>query len=108
MIKIQKYHSSGSLISYDEYAQTYKASWQGCNVVVKKYDIWNDRPVMEGLKREAKVYQVLQSLQGQYIPRLRIARIADGMEMVFATAFVGTNLVQNVCVILTRKKYGRH
>ena len=82
------------LISHDEHAQTYKSLWQGCEVVVKKCDIWNERPVMEELRHEAMVYQVLRSLQGLCIPRLRIAGIADGMEMLLVTDFVGTNICQ--------------
>ncbi|KAI1288192.1 hypothetical protein EDD11_010051 [Mortierella claussenii] len=82
------------LISHDEHAQTYKASWQGCDVVVKKCDIWNERPVMDELKHEVKVYQVLQNLQGQCIPKLRIAGVADGMEMILVTDFVGTDVSQ--------------
>ncbi|KAG0277820.1 hypothetical protein BGZ97_009831, partial [Linnemannia gamsii] len=82
------------LISHDERAQTYKSSWQGCEVVVKKCDIWNERPVMEELRHEAMIYQVLRSLQGLCIPRLRIAGIADGMEMLLVTDFVGNSICQ--------------
>ncbi|KAF9270981.1 hypothetical protein BGZ74_006690, partial [Mortierella antarctica] len=64
---------SMKLISRDEHAQTYKASWQGHSVVVKKCDIWNQGPVVEELKHEARVYQVLRTIQGRYIPELRIA-----------------------------------
>ncbi|KAG0357033.1 hypothetical protein BG005_003994 [Podila minutissima] len=83
---------SMELISYDERAQTYKASWQGVKVVVKKCDIWNQGPVVEELKHEARVYQVLQTLQGRYIPELRIAGVADGMEMMLVTNFVGSDI----------------
>ncbi|KAF9180710.1 hypothetical protein BGZ51_005937 [Haplosporangium sp. Z 767] len=82
------------LISHDEHAQTYKASWQGSDVIVKKCDIWNQHPVMEELKHEARVYQALQKLQGRYIPKLKIAGIADGMEMILVTDFIGTNVCQ--------------
>lgn len=85
---------SMKLISHDEHAQTYKASWQGYNVVVKKCDIWNQGSVVEELKHEARVYQVLRTLQGRYIPELRIAGVADGMEMMLVTDFVGTDVSQ--------------
>ena len=80
------------LISHDERAQTYKASWQGRNVVVKKCDLWNERPVAQELKHEARIYQVLRTLQGRCIPTLRIAAVADGMEMVLVTDFVGCDV----------------
>ncbi|KAF9335443.1 hypothetical protein BG006_000081 [Podila minutissima] len=83
---------SMELISYDERAQTYKASWQGFKVVVKKCDIWNQGSVVEELKHEARVYQVLRTLQGRYIPELRIAGVADGMEMMLVTDFVGSDI----------------
>ncbi|KAG0204366.1 hypothetical protein BGX28_003686 [Mortierella sp. GBA30] len=85
---------SMQLISHDEGAQTYKASWQGCDVIVKKCDIWNERPVKEELKHEAEVYQILRNLQGRYIPKLRITGIADGMEMILVTDYVGTDISQ--------------
>ncbi|KAF9378893.1 hypothetical protein CPC16_011072 [Podila verticillata] len=85
---------SMDLISHDEHAQTYKASWKGHDVVVKKCDIWNQGPVVEELKHEARVYQVLRTLQGRYIPELRIAGVADGMEMMLVTDFVGTDVSQ--------------
>ncbi|KAF9138565.1 hypothetical protein BGX30_009003 [Mortierella sp. GBA39] len=83
---------SMNLISRGEHAQTYKASWGGHNVVVKKCDIWNQRPVVEELKHEARVYQVLRTLQGQHIPELRFAGVADGMEMILVTDFVGSDV----------------
>ncbi|KAG0362078.1 hypothetical protein BG005_006735 [Podila minutissima] len=85
---------STKLISHDEYAQTYEASWQGHSVVVKKCDVWNQGPVVEELKHEARVYQVLRTIQGRYIPELRIAGVADGMEIMLVTDFVGTDVSQ--------------
>ncbi|KAG0095046.1 hypothetical protein BGZ93_006400 [Podila epicladia] len=82
------------LISHDEHAQTYKASWQGYSVVVKKCDIWNQGPVVEELKHEARVYQALRTIQGRYIPELRIAGVANGMEMMLVTDFAGTDVSQ--------------
>ncbi|KAG0036312.1 hypothetical protein BGZ83_003848, partial [Gryganskiella cystojenkinii] len=81
------------LMSYDEGAHTYKASWQGCNVVVKKCDIWNEQSVAEELKHEARIYQRLHTLQGRFIPNLKLAAIADGLEMVLVTDYVGTDVV---------------
>ncbi|KAF8942342.1 hypothetical protein BGZ47_006567, partial [Haplosporangium gracile] len=82
------------LISHDGHAQTYKSSWQGFEVAMEKCDIWNERPVMEELRHEAIVYQALRSLQGLCIPRLRIARIADAMEMLLVTDFMVPNICQ--------------
>ncbi|KAF9579955.1 hypothetical protein BGW38_003580, partial [Lunasporangiospora selenospora] len=86
--------SDMQLISHDEGAQTYRATWKGYDVVVKKCDIWNQHLVMEELKHEARVYQQLRSIQGRYIPRLRMAGVADGMEMVLVTDHVGTDVSQ--------------
>ncbi|KAG0281992.1 hypothetical protein BGZ97_009190 [Linnemannia gamsii] len=83
---------SMSLISRGEHAQTYKASWGGHDVVVKKCDIRNQGPVVEELRHEARVYQVLRTLQGRYIPKLRFAGVADGMEMILVTDFVGSEV----------------
>ena len=82
------------LISFDERARTYKASWQGHDVVVKKCDIWNQVPVTEELKNEAKVYEKLQTLQGRCIPKLWLAGVANGMEMLLVIDFVGTDVSQ--------------
>ncbi|KAF8926465.1 hypothetical protein BGZ47_002706 [Haplosporangium gracile] len=84
------------LISHNERAQTYKASWRGHDVIVKKCDIWNEGSVAEELKNEAKVYQKLQALQGRYIPKLWLAGVADGLEMVLVTDFVGTEVSQEL------------
>ncbi|KAF9105127.1 hypothetical protein BGX30_008978, partial [Mortierella sp. GBA39] len=78
----------------DEGAQTYRASWQGCDVVVKKCDIWNQRQVVEELKHEATVYQHLEELQGYAIPRLKIAGVSNGLEMVLVTDFRGHDISQ--------------
>ncbi|KAF9964324.1 hypothetical protein BGZ73_001913, partial [Actinomortierella ambigua] len=65
------------LISHGERAQTYRASWQGHDIVVKKCDVWNQGSVAEELKHEAMVYQWLESLQGQVIPEVWLAGVAD-------------------------------
>ncbi|KAI8603387.1 kinase-like domain-containing protein [Dissophora ornata] len=84
------------LISHNERAQTYKASWRGHDVVVKKCDIWNKYSVAEELKNEAKVYQKLHRLQGRHIPKLWLAGIADGLEMLLVIDFVGTDVSQEL------------
>ncbi|KAG0319096.1 hypothetical protein BGZ99_005279 [Dissophora globulifera] len=84
------------LISHNERAQTYKALWQSRTVVLKKCDIWNQGAVAEELKNEVSVYQQLQTLQGRYIPKLLLAGVADGLEMVLVTEFVGTCIVQEL------------
>ncbi|KAF8924316.1 hypothetical protein BGZ47_004112, partial [Haplosporangium gracile] len=76
----------------DESAQTYRASWKGRDVVLKKCDIWNQQPVMEELEHEARVYQALQKLQGHNVPKLNIFGIADGMEMILVTDFIGADI----------------
>ncbi|KAG0375054.1 hypothetical protein BGX24_009603 [Mortierella sp. AD032] len=80
------------LISHNESAHTYKASWQGRSVVVKKCDLWNERAVVQELRHEARIYQVLRTLQGRCIPTLRIAAVADGFEMVLVTDLVGCDV----------------
>jgi tRNA A-37 threonylcarbamoyl transferase component Bud32 len=80
------------LISHNGRAQTYKASWRGHDVILKKCDIWNEGPVAKELKNEAQVYQKQQALQGRHIPVLWLAGVADGLEMVLVTDFVGTEV----------------
>ncbi|KAG9062573.1 hypothetical protein KI688_005488 [Linnemannia hyalina] len=83
------------LIVYnDDGAQTYRASWQGCNVVVKKCDIWHQPSVVEELKHEATVYQYLEELQGSVIPRLEIAGVSNSLEAVLVTDFRGHDISQ--------------
>ncbi|KAG0253177.1 hypothetical protein DFQ27_007628 [Actinomortierella ambigua] len=84
------------LISYNERARTYKALWQGRAVVLKKCDIWNEDSVAEELKNEARIYKKLQTLQGRYIPKLLLAGVADGVEMVLVTESVGTDVSQEL------------
>ncbi|KAG0076420.1 hypothetical protein BGZ90_008719 [Linnemannia elongata] len=76
----------------DESAQTYRASWKESDVVLKKCDIWNQHPVVEELEHEARVYQVLQKLQGYIIPKLRLSGVSDGMEMILVTDFIGVDI----------------
>ncbi|KAF8939203.1 hypothetical protein BGZ47_008271 [Haplosporangium gracile] len=76
----------------DESAQTYRASWKDRDVVLKKCDIWNQHPVVKELEHEARVYQVLQKLQGYNVPKLNISGIADGMEMILVTNFIGVDI----------------
>lgn len=80
------------LITQGEGARTFKATWTNEDVVVKKADIWNQRPVVHELEHEARVYQTLQKLQGHWIPSLRVAGIASGMEMILVTDFIGADL----------------
>ena len=47
---------------------------------------------MEELEHEARVYKVLQKLQGYNIPKLNISGIADGMEMILVMDFMGVDI----------------
>ncbi|KAF9348158.1 hypothetical protein BGX26_000409 [Mortierella sp. AD094] len=80
------------LIAHGEGACTFRASWQNEDVVVKKCDIWNQYPVIEELEHEARVNQVLQKLQGHWILKLKITGIANRVEMILVTDFMGTNI----------------
>ncbi|KAG0264514.1 hypothetical protein DFQ27_001183 [Actinomortierella ambigua] len=79
------------LVWRDERAKTHKALWQGRAVVLKKCDVWNDSSVAKELMNEAGVYKRLQTLQGRYIPKLLLAGVTDGMDMVLVTEFVGAD-----------------
>lgn len=82
-------------ISYNEEgAQIVKALWKGYEVVVKKCDIYNQHAVVAELEHEAMIYEELQELQGECIPNLWIAGVANGLEMILVTEFVGTNISQ--------------
>ncbi|KAF9410687.1 hypothetical protein BGZ76_005483 [Entomortierella beljakovae] len=84
------------LITHDEGAATFRATWQGEDVVVKKCDVWKDRwidqAVMEEIEHETEVYCFLQHLQGYYIPHLKIAGIADGIDLILVTEYAGANI----------------
>ncbi|KAG0279434.1 hypothetical protein BGZ97_009575 [Linnemannia gamsii] len=58
----------------------------------------------EELKNEAQVYQKLQALQGRYIPVLWLAGVADGLEMVLLTDFVGTQVSRELLADTTQRK----
>ncbi|KAF9896731.1 hypothetical protein BX616_006862, partial [Lobosporangium transversale] len=84
------------LISQDECAATFRATWKGEDVVVKKCTVWKDhwkcQDAMEQLEHETKVYSFLHHLQGRYIPRMKIAGIADGIDLILVTEYAGTNI----------------
>ncbi|KAG0226982.1 hypothetical protein BGW42_003269 [Actinomortierella wolfii] len=80
------------LTKYGEGARTFRATWMNDDVVVKKADIWNQHLVTDELEHEATVYEALRTLQGRYVPKLRLAGIADGMEMILVTELTGTDL----------------
>ncbi|KAG0275158.1 hypothetical protein BGZ96_003902, partial [Linnemannia gamsii] len=77
-------------------AQTYKALWQSCNTV-KKCDIWNQPPVVKDLEHKATVYQYLEKLQGTFIPRLKMALMSNGLEVVLVTDFRG-HIISQECL----------
>ncbi|KAF9309162.1 hypothetical protein BG003_010103, partial [Podila horticola] len=74
--------------------QIVKALWKGYEVVIKKCDIYNQHAVVAELEHEAKIYEELQELQGECIPTLWISGVANGLEMILVTEFVGTNVSQ--------------
>ncbi|KAF9088772.1 hypothetical protein BGX27_002629 [Mortierella sp. AM989] len=80
------------LITLGEGARTFRATWMDKDVVVKKTDIWNQSSIADELEHEATVYEELQTLQGRFIPELKLAGVMGGMEMVLVTEFTGTDL----------------
>ncbi|KAK3848213.1 MAG: hypothetical protein J3R72DRAFT_518899 [Linnemannia gamsii] len=52
-----------------------------------------------------RIYQMLQDLQGQYLPKLKIAGIADGIEMVLVTDFMGTDINQELLNASDHEKF---
>ncbi|KAF9310753.1 hypothetical protein BG006_004733, partial [Podila minutissima] len=62
------------------------------DVVLKKCDIMNGSQAAELMKHEIQIYHHLQSLQEVYIPRLHIAGVADGLEFVLVTEYVGKTI----------------
>lgn len=71
---------------------TFLAWWKGEQVVVKKCDVWRDTEGAEELEHEVKMYTALKSLQGRWIPRLEIEGVADGIDMVLVTEYVGRTI----------------
>ena len=80
------------LISQGEGARTFRASWKNMDVAVKKADLWKQRVIVHDLEHEEEVYLALKTLQGHCIPRMKAAGIADGMEMILVTEFMGIDL----------------
>ncbi|KAG0082964.1 hypothetical protein BGZ92_011203 [Podila epicladia] len=62
------------------------------NVVLKKCDFMNGSQAAELMKHEIQVYRHLQPLQGVFIPRLHIGGLADGLEFVLVTEYVGKTI----------------
>lgn len=62
------------------------------DVVVKKADLRNQRLRVSEIQSEERIYHALKSLQGQCIPRMAMAGILNGMEMILVTEFVGVDL----------------
>ncbi|KAG0356721.1 transcription termination factor, RNA polymerase II [Podila minutissima] len=62
------------------------------DVVLKKCDIMNGSQAAELMKHEIQIYHHLQSLQGVYIPKLHVAGVADGLEFVLVTEYVGKTI----------------
>ncbi|KAG0258894.1 hypothetical protein DFQ27_004402 [Actinomortierella ambigua] len=79
-------------ITYGEGARTFHATWMNEEVVVKKADVWNQHFIVSELEHEVAVYEALRTLQGRYVPKLKLAGVVDGMEMVLVTELVGTDL----------------
>ncbi|KAG0237786.1 hypothetical protein BGX31_003485 [Mortierella sp. GBA43] len=77
------------LISFDERAATFRARWQAQDVIVKKCDIWKTPQVMKELQHEADIYDVLRDIQGDLIPRMLVAGISNGLEMLLVTEYSG-------------------
>ncbi|KAF9404697.1 hypothetical protein BGZ76_006847, partial [Entomortierella beljakovae] len=81
------------LLSFsDEGANTFSASWQGEEVVIKKCDIWKRPLITEELEHEARIYKVLSPLQGKWIPIMKIAGILNGIDMVLVTKHWGHSI----------------
>ncbi|KAG0082598.1 hypothetical protein BGZ93_002353 [Podila epicladia] len=62
------------------------------NVVLKKCDFMNGSQAAELMKHEIQVYRHLQPLQGVFIPRLHIGGLADCLEFVLVTEYVGKTI----------------
>ncbi|KAI7831679.1 hypothetical protein BC939DRAFT_147006 [Gamsiella multidivaricata] len=92
----------------EERARTFRASWPNEDFVLKKADIWDQREVVHELEHEARVYQALQKLQGQWIPKLKIAGIANELRVILVTEFIGSNLCEEHLVHLSGKRSRRH
>ncbi|GJJ76176.1 hypothetical protein EMPS_08535 [Entomortierella parvispora] len=80
------------LLSQGERARTFRATWKGMAVIVKKADLWRQPAVTQELESEERIYHLLKRLQGRYIPRMLVAGVLDGMEMILVTGHVGTDL----------------
>ncbi|KAF9920248.1 hypothetical protein FBU30_009961 [Linnemannia zychae] len=82
----------------------FSATWQGQDIFVKKCDIWKNRQGVEVIKHEVNMYYRLESLQGIYIPRMLIAGISDGIDMVLATENAGQSINDYTLNLLESQK----
>jgi tRNA A-37 threonylcarbamoyl transferase component Bud32 len=84
------------LLSCDEGAATFRAVWEGEDVIVKKCDIWKQPEVADEILHEAYVYSSLKEIQGRFIPTMMLEGVSDGIEMVLVTNYAGANIAHRI------------
>ncbi|KAF8960738.1 hypothetical protein BGZ46_001509, partial [Entomortierella lignicola] len=80
------------LIAVGSRARVFRTSWKGKAVIVKKCDMWNERQYIDALANEIKINNILQALQGIWIPKMRLGGIMNGFEIVLVTKYAGVNI----------------
>ncbi|KAF9198051.1 hypothetical protein BGZ49_001251 [Haplosporangium sp. Z 27] len=80
------------LIAVGGRARVFRALWKGKAVIVKKCDMWNERQYIDALANEIEINNILQALQGIWIPKMRLGGIMNGFEIVLVTKYAGVNI----------------
>jgi serine/threonine protein kinase len=75
--------------------KTLKCEFQGNTIALKCTDLWKSPPdILKEMQNEVKIYQILASIQGEFIPKLMCyGYYGDGMCYVIGTSFGGTALI---------------
>uniref|UniRef100_U9THP3 Protein kinase domain-containing protein n=3 Tax=Rhizophagus irregularis TaxID=588596 RepID=U9THP3_RHIID len=74
--------------------KTLKCEFRGNTIALKCTDLWKSPPyILKEMQNEVKIYQILSTIQGEYIPKLMCyGYYGGGMCYVIGTSFVGTAL----------------
>ncbi|GES81858.1 kinase-like domain-containing protein [Rhizophagus clarus] len=74
--------------------KTLKCEFRGNTIALKCTDLWKSPScILKEMQNEVKIYQILSTIQGEYIPKLLCyGYYGGGMCYVIGTSFVGTAL----------------
>ncbi|RGB38958.1 hypothetical protein C1646_804915 [Rhizophagus diaphanus] len=74
--------------------KTLKCEFQENTIALKCTDLWKSLPnILKEMQNEVKIYQILSSIQGEFIPKLMCYGYYEGgMCYIIGTSFIGTAL----------------